>query len=259
MALDGVEVRESGDGVRVIALDRPEQRNALDLELRVVFAEQIEAAIADPAVRAIVLTGNGGYFCAGGDTSSMGRRSEAESRPRLESAQRVVRAVLNAPQPVLAAVEGFAVGLGLGLALACDRVVAARDARFLTGFSRLGLTGDGGIYWSLPRRVGPARARQLLLLGTDVRGEEALALGLVDVLAEPGAALADALRDAQKLAAGPPLALRAIKALTYDLPPTAEAALAAEIEANVRMFDTADFEEGLTAMREKRPARFTGA
>lgn len=259
MTHDGVEVRELADGVRVIALDKPEQRNALDLQVRVVFAEQVEAAAADPAVRAIVLTGNGGYFCAGGDTSSMGRRGEAESRPRLESAQRVVRAVFSAPQPVLAAVEGFAVGLGLGLALACDRVVAARDARFLTGFSRLGLAGDGGLYWSLPRRVGPARARQLLLLGTDVRGEEALALGLVDVLAEPGAALSDALLDAQKLAAGPPLALAAIKALTHDLPPTAEAALAAEIEANVRMFDTADFDEGLTAMREKRPARFTGA
>ena len=258
MMLDGVEVRELDDGVRVIALNKPEQRNALDLQVRVIFAEQVEAAAADPGVRAIVLTGNGGCFCAGGDTASMGRRGETESRPRLESAQRVVQAVFRAPQPVLAAVEGFAVGLGLGLALACDRVVAARDARFLTGFSRLGLTGDGGIYWSLPRRVGPARARQLLLLGADVRGEEALALGLVDVLAEPGAALTEALRDAQKLAAGPPLALAAIKALTYDLPVTAEAALAAEIEANVRMFDTADFDEGLAAMREKRPPRFLG-
>lgn len=259
MTLDGVEVTQFPDGVRVIALDKPEQRNALDLQVRVMFAEQVEAAAADPDVRVLVLTGNGGCFCAGGDTSSMGRRGEAESRPRLESAQRVARAIFHAPQPVLAAVEGFAVGLGFGLALACDRVVAAHDARFFTGFSRLGLSGDGGIFWSLPRRVGPAKARQLLLMGTEVRGEEALALGVVDALAEPGAALTDALTDAHRLATGPPLALAAIKALTKQTPADVEATLAAEVEANVRMFDTADFAEGLAAMREKRAPRFTGA
>lgn len=258
MRPDGVEVTDHAEGVRVVALNQPDQRNALDLEVRVVFAEQLEAAAADPTVRAIVLTGTGGYFCAGGDTSSMARRGEAESRPRLESAQRVVRAVFDAPQPVLAAVEGFAVGLGLSLALACDHVVAARDARFLTGFGRLGLTGDGGVYWSLPRRVGPVRARQMLLFGTDVRGEEALALGLVDALAEPGAALPTALAAAERLAAGPPLSLAAMKALTRQPFPNPEAALAAEVESNVRMFDTADFAEGLAAMREKRPPRFTG-
>jgi enoyl-CoA hydratase/carnithine racemase len=255
--VDGVQIGDH-DGVRVVSLDRPQQRNALDLQLRVVVAEELEKAAADKSVRAIVLTGTGGVFCAGGDTSTMRRLPDAESRPRLEAAQRVVRAIFDAPKPVLAAVEGYAVGLGFGLALACDRVVAARDARFLTGFTRIGLAADGGLFWSLPRRVGPARARQFLLMGVDVRGSAALDIGLIDAVTEPGEALDAALRDARLLAAGPPLAMAEIKTLLADIPNDPASVLTAEIETQVRMFDTADFDEGVAALREKRAPRFQG-
>ena len=249
-----VLVADTG-AVRTVTLNRAAKRNAIDLELRIALAEAIEAGEADPAVRVIVITGAGKAFCSGGDIATMERLPAEQAMERIQLAQRVIRAIWNTTKPVLAAVEGSAYGAGVALAAACDRVVAARDARFATTFTNVGLGGDMGISVSLPARIGFARARQMLMLPTEIFAPDALAIGLVDALAEPGHALVTALRDAERLADGPAQAYRAIKAMLAD-PETRIELLDREAAYQARLFDTDDFAEGIAAFRERRPPVF---
>jgi 2-(1,2-epoxy-1,2-dihydrophenyl)acetyl-CoA isomerase len=244
--------------VRVLTLNRPGRRNAIDLELRVVLAEALEGAMADEAVRAVVLTGAAGIFCSGGDISTMRRQGEDAVRARLQAAQRVTRAIWRGPKPVLAAVEGYAFGAGAALALACDRVVTAADAVFGLTFTGVGLAGDMGIFASLPARAGVGVARQLLMMPRRLTGSEAFALGLADAIAEPGQALASALADAGALAAGPPLALAGIKAMLASWPADPGETLEREVDLAVTLMDTEDFAEGIAAFGERRQPSFRG-
>lgn len=253
--MTGIAVTDHG-AVRQVTLNRPERRNAIDLDMRVVLAEALEGAMADGGVRAMVLTGAGGVFCAGGDVKSMARQSPEGARPRLVAFQRVMRAIWAGPKPVVAAVEGFAYGAGVGLAAGCDRVVAAEDARFNPTFTRVGLAGDMGVFHSLPRRIGRSRALQLLMLPEELDGRRAAELGLVDVVTAPGHALDTALADAQRLAAGPALALAAIKRHLSGPPRDPFEVLDAEIDTQCALFDTDDFAEGVAAFRERRSPEF---
>lgn len=245
--------------VRVVSINRPDLRNAIDMPTRVELAEELERAAADDAVRAVVLTGEGPAFCAGGDVATMQRQPRDLTIPRAEAAQRVIRAVWGAPKPVIAAVEGAAFGAGMSLALACDRVVAAEDARFAATFSRVGLAGDMGIFASLPARVGFARARQLLMFPDPVSGESALAMGLVDRLVEPGEARAAALADATRLAGMAPAALATVKQFFSGTPRDPRAVLDLEADRQADLFDTDDFAEGVAAFKEGRQPRFGGS
>src|SRR5262249_30801296 len=155
--------------------------------------------------------------CSGGDIATMQRMPAERALDRVHLAQRVIRAIWNTPKPVLAAVEGSAYGAGTALAAACDRVVAARDAKFATTFTNVGLAGDMGTFVSLPARVGAARTRQMLMLPTSITAQEARTMGLIDAIAEPGQALESARRDARQLVAGPSRAYGVIKALLADL------------------------------------------
>jgi len=251
-------LREDRDAVRVLTLNRPEMRNAIDLELRVGLAEALEDAMRDPAVRAVVLTGAGSMFCSGGDITTMRRMGPAEAGPRAELTQRVVRAIWTGPKPVLAAVEGGAFGAGLSLAIACDRVVAAEDARLAISFQRVGLAGDMGIFSSLPRRIGAARARQLLMLPRELTAAEALDVGLVDVVAPTRTALEAALEDARRLAGSPPLALAAVKRLLRSSAADPVAVLDLEAAEQVALFDSDDFGEGVQAFHDRRAPIFRG-
>jgi len=239
--------------VRTITLNRPEKRNAIDIELRIALAEALESADHDPEVRVIIVTGAGAVFCSGGDISTMQRMPAERALERVHMAQSVIRAIWNTPKPVLAAVEGSAYGAGTALAAACDRVVAARDAKFATTFTNVGFAGDMGTFVSLPARVGAARTRQMLMLPAPISAPEALEMGLIDAVVEPGQALESARRDAEQLAAGPSRAYGVIKALLAD-PGTVSPFELLEREAicQSELFDTDDVAEGIAAFREKR-------
>lgn len=253
-----MSILTSDDGaVRTITLNRPQVRNAIDIPLRVELAAALEAADADPTVGAIVLTGAGSTFCSGGDISTMQPLSITEASERAQLAQAVIRAIWNTPKPVIAAVEGAAFGAGAALAAACDRVVAARNARFATTFTNVGLGGDMGVYVSLPHRIGIARARQMLLMSQPISAGQAAADGLVDRLTDQGEANAAAHSDARWLATRPAQALGVVKALLALAPTLSplevldrEAALQAEL------FGSDDFAEGIAAFHQRRSPVF---
>jgi 2-(1,2-epoxy-1,2-dihydrophenyl)acetyl-CoA isomerase len=238
----------------MIWLNRPAKRNAIDMELRVLLAEQLELAMLDQSVRVIVLTGAGGTFSSGGDVSTMQRTGPEQAAPRAEATQRVVRAIWSGAKPVIAAVEGAAYGAGLSLAIACDLVVAAEDARFSTAFMGVGLAGDMGVFGSLPARVGRQLAKRLMLVPRVLSGTEAGDLGLVDQVVGSGVAFDTALELADSIGAAPPLAIAAMKRL-LGVPISL---LDREAAEQVVLFDTEDFGEGAAAFATKRKPTFRG-
>ncbi|MGH3560451.1 MAG: enoyl-CoA hydratase/isomerase family protein [Mycobacterium sp.] len=246
--------------MRVVTLNRPDQLNAIDVELREALVDAIEAAVADPGVRAVVITGAGSAFCSGGDISSMERMPPERAIELIRPAQRVIRAIWSTGKPVLAAVEGAAIGGGTALAAACDRVIAARNARFGTPFTAVGLAADMGCSVSLPARVGPGRAKQMLMLPAPIGALAALEMGLVDALVEPGTALDAALADAERFAAGPAQAYAAIKALLAAAPTLSPLeVLDREAEDQARLFDTGDFAARIALLRARRRPESSGS
>lgn len=255
---DLVAVADRGP-IRVITVNRPEVRNAIDVPTRVVLAQALEAAGADAGVRVVVLTGAGPVFCSGGDIASMRRMPRDEAMQRAQAAQRVIRAIWDIGQPVIAAVEGAAYGAGMSLALACDRVVASREAKFAATFSRVGLAGDMGIFASLVARVGVHRAKQMLMFPDPVSGEGAASLGIVDRLVDPGAALEEALADAEALTRLAPGGLRVVKRLLSGEPRHPGTVLDLEASYQADLFGGDDFAEGVAAFAERRAPRFGSA
>lgn len=245
---------ENRDRTRVLWLNRPAKRNAIDMALRVLLAEQLELAMADDAVRVIVLVGAGGTFSSGGDISTMQRMGPDEAAPRAEATQRVIRAIWSGSKPVISAVEGSAYGAGLSLAIACDLVVAADDARFSTAFMGVGLAGDMGVFGSLPARVGSQQARRLMLLPRVLSGTEAGAMGMVDRVVGSGSALDVALELAVSIGDAPPLAIAAMKRL-LGVPIEL---LDREAAEQVALFGTEDFGEGAAAFEARRKPTFRG-
>lgn len=249
---------EDRGATRLITLNRPSKRNAIDLTLRVELADALEAAMSAKSVRVVVLTGAGKAFCSGGDISTMDRQSSEKTVIRAQAAQRVIRAIWGGEKPVLAAVEGFAFGAGVSLAMACDRVVASEDAVLSTAFTGVGLAGDMGIFYSLPSRVGSAVARQLMMMPRRLSAIEGLGLGMVDETVPTGTALERALADAELIAAAPPLALREMKWIWGHGAVAPMDLLDLEVEAQARLFDTEDFAEGVEAFAAKRRPVFRG-
>jgi 2-(1,2-epoxy-1,2-dihydrophenyl)acetyl-CoA isomerase len=263
-AVEGLTVAQEG-GVLHLTLDRPSKRNAIDDVVVTLLIERLEAANQDESVRAVLLDGAGDDFCAGFDI--VGRNAAVDERPRIGSIQRrlpaqthrLIPMMLSTQVPIVCAVTGWAAGLGLHLALASDLCIAASDARFWEPFARRGFTPDSGGTWLLPRLVGIARAKELLLLGRELSGEEAAAWGLIHRAVAPGEVARSAREAVDALAEGPTVSLGLTKWLVHqgaglDLERhLANEALAMELSSR-----SSDFREGITALREKRPPRFDG-
>jgi 2-(1,2-epoxy-1,2-dihydrophenyl)acetyl-CoA isomerase len=246
-------------GLRVIRLNYPAKRNALSLELRADLIAAVQQAMDDSTVRAIVLTGSAGAFCAGGDISSMQNVAGVGGRQRLANLHRLVRLLAAGPKPVIAAVEGYAYGAGMSLALLCDQVVAASDAKFCCSFGKVGLMPDMAALWTVPQRVDAGWARRLLMLAEEIDGATAVRIGLADRLAEPGHALEAALDLAAQFAAMAPLPIAFTKAVLARGPQSLEAVLAQEADGQALLFNSADFAEGRDAFLAKRRPVFTGS
>lgn len=248
-------IEERDGAVLVLTLDYPSRRNAMAMPLRLQMQEAIERAALGGEVRAVVLTGAGGHFCAGGDISGMDIDDALSGRERMRRTHAVVRLIAAGKLPVVAAVEGYCVGAGLSLACCCDTIVAAEDARFAAGFGKIGLMADCGLPHTLPWRVGMGPAKQILLYHEQMNAAAAERIGLVDHVVPKGDALTVALEKARFLAAQAPAPM----ALTKHLLATGlDAALEAEMNHQAGLFLTADFREGRAAFLEKRTPRFTG-
>ena len=249
---------ESAGPVRIIRLNYPAKRNALSLELREELTAAVDAAMNEPALRALVLTGSGGAFCSGGDISSMQQVAGVGGRDRLAKLHRLARLLVAGPKPVMAAVEGYAYGAGMSLALLCDQVVAARDAKFCCSFNKVGLMPDMAALWTVPQRVNAGWAKRLMLLAEEVDGETAGRIGLADQVVEPGQALTAALALAERFAAAAPLPIAYTKAALARGPQPLEALLAQEADSQTLLFNSEDFAEGRDAFLGKRKPVFRG-
>lgn len=247
--------------VLVLSNNNPAARNALTPGFYAGLTQALHAAAGDAGVGAIVLTGEGGHFCAGGDLRQLIHRRElplAERRLRLEGLHNLVRALRDCPKPVIMAVEGAAAGAGLSLALAGDMLVAARNAQFSVAYVKVGLTPDGGATALLAEFVSRQVLTELCLTGERVSGERMHQLGVVNRLSEPGAALQTAIALAQQIAAGPELATARIKHLCRAAPRnTLEQQLDLEALYMPLSQETAESLEGITAFLEKRAPDFT--
>ncbi len=252
------------DGVAVITLNRPEARNALSDELTPALRRMIKHGGEDPAIGALLITGTGTAFCAGGDIKSMGAGGRTadmtfdEKLADLQERQRTLTGALVAlRKPTIAALPGPAAGAGLALALACDIRIAARSAFITTGYARVALSGDYGIAWLLTRAVGTARARELMFTGERVEAEACARIGLVNRVVPDAELQEHAFGLAAALAAGPRRALGAMKenlddALEVDL----DTALEREAHRLLDCAQTDDHKEAVRAFIEKRPPRF---
>jgi enoyl-CoA hydratase/carnithine racemase len=252
------------DSVATLTLNRPERMNALGDTLRDDLHDAVGRASQDAAVRVMVLTGAGKAFCAGGDVKAMNEAKETRAeRPLSEKVaplrDRVLLAMRDAPKPVIAAVNGAAAGAGMNLALGCDIRLASTAAKFTQAFVKRGLHPDWGGTYFLPRLVGMAKACELIFTGDVVDAQEALRLGLVNAVHPPEDLMAATYALAEKLAAGPPIAIRLAKrALYHNQEAGLRAALEFETFAQNVCVETEDAREGIRAFVEKRPPRFGG-
>lgn len=254
--MDVVTIGRRNGGIGLLGLNRPERRNALDRELRERLLEAFAGLHGDPAVRSIVIYGEGHSFCAGGDISTMTDLGPETARARMRHGHRVVRALQEAEKPLVAAVEGFAVGAGAGLAMLADCIVMGEGASIGFPFFRLGLVPDWAILHNLPRRIGVGRAKQLLLNARTLKADEAAAIGLADLVVPDARVLDEAIAQAARFAAQPAQAFALVKRQLNQFPTEFEQSLEFEVMGQALCFGTADFAEGRAAFLEKRKPAF---
>ena len=251
------EVLESRDGAIVtLTMRNAGKLNAMSVPIRHALTAAFTRLNDDETCRAIVLTGADGNFSAGADMAGWGEKTLNECRTRLRRGGAVLmREMIGGSKPIIAAVEGYAYGAGLALMCACDHVVAADNARFCCAFTRVGFIPDMALMFSLPNRVGLARAKQIIALADEYTAKRAERMGLVDDLVESGAALTRALELARRYAESPPIAFALTKGV-YAC--GLEEMIRAEIDLQPYAWLSEDHEEGKRAFQERRKPQFRG-
>ncbi|MES2187394.1 MAG: enoyl-CoA hydratase/isomerase family protein [Pseudomonadota bacterium] len=250
---------ERAGATAILTLNRPRQRNALDDDLRAALAEAIAAVRDDASVKAVVLAGAGGHFCAGGDVKAMAAQPDGAGsvflpRQRMQALQRWFDTLVDLEKPVIAAVEGAAFGAGLSLALAADFVLAAPGAVFSAVFARVGLVPDAGAMYLLPRAVGLSRAKELVFTGREVSAQEAADIGLAHAVSQ-GDVRADALALAARFHAAPTEALGLAKAVMNRAFETERGSIyAQEALAQAVCRQSAFHQDAVQRFAERRPA-----
>jgi 2-(1,2-epoxy-1,2-dihydrophenyl)acetyl-CoA isomerase len=248
-------------GVLTLTLNRPERLNALNGALIEALSAGIKRAGTDPECRAVLITGAGRGFCAGADLANRAF-APGDARPDLGEALEkglnpIIRGIRNLPKPVVCAVNGPAAGAGANIALACDIVLAAKSAQFLQAFARIGLIPDAGGTFVLPRLVGDARARALMMLAEPIAAEQAQAIGMIYRAVDDEDLMGEAHTIAERLAAGPSHALGLIKRALAASPTNAlNAQLDLERDLQREAGASDDYMEGVRAFLDKRPANF---
>lgn len=252
----------SRDGpLLTLTLNRPHRLNAVSLSLYERLVDELERADADRGIRCVVLTGNGRAFCAGADLKAHRDRPQSpeERRRYIEMAQRANHLIQSTGTPVVAAVNGHAIGAGLELALSADFAIVAEDARLRLPEIALGTFVGGGAAYTLAERVGVLKAREIIFLGDFLSGSEAAAMGVLNRAVPAAKVLGAATRLAHRLARRAPIPLAAAKKLIGPAAAlTRKEALEREAAALEEIFGTADWREGLAAFHEKRPPRYRG-
>ena len=243
------------DGIATLLLNRPQVRNAIDDAMRAELVALLDRIARDDAVRAVVVTGQGQAFCAGGDIRGMRERMAAPPGEvaingwrRQQRTHHAIAALHTLPKPTVAAVNGAATGLGCDVALACDFVVAAETATLAMSYIQRGLIPDGGGMYFLPRRVGLARAKELVFTGRRLTAAEALTIGMIERVARPEALLPEAEAWARELSAGSPAALALAKATmnqSFELP--VEQVFAQGSQAQAICYSTREHQESVAA------------
>lgn len=250
-------------GVAVITLNRPKQLNSFNPEMHKALKRALKQAEADDSVRAVLLTGAGRGFCAGQDLNDRNVNSGAEMPDLGESIEKyynpLIKQISNMPKPVIAAVNGVAAGAGANIAFACDIVFAAQSASFIQAFCKIGLVPDSGGTWVLPRLIGSARAKALILLGDKVTASQAQEWGMIWQCVEDEALIETAMSVANHLATQPTKGLGFIKhALNHSSENSLEDQLNMEKDLQRLAGQTDDYREGIAAFFDKRAPEFKG-
>lgn len=253
-------LEERREGTLLLTLDRPDRLNAVSEDLYERLIDGLARAEADRAVRAAVITGSGRAFCVGADlkTHGEGARADAARRHYVELGQRAAKAVMTSRLPVVAAVNGHAIGAGLELALACDLAVVAGDAKLRFPEIGLGTFVGGGVTHTLRARAGDATARELLLLCPFFSGERAVELGIFTEARPAAEVLARGLELAAEVGGKAPQSVARLKRLLAPPAAALDELLAAEATALLECMATSDWREGVEAFAERREPRFTG-
>jgi len=250
--------------VGYLTMNRPDKLNAINRAISLEAAEQLRQWAADPVIGAVVVSGEGRAFCAGGDVSDMAAGRDAaptfeESLDMLREGQEMCWLLHSMPKITIAAVNGYAMGAGLGIALSCDMRIASDEAKFGTAYAKVGFGGDYGTTWQLTRLVGPAKAKELMVLAEVLGADEALRLGLVNRVVSTDAFSAAVDDWATRIASGPLVSYRYMKEnINLAVDSEFRALLDREALTHLRCGMTEDHKEGAKAFVEKRRPEFQG-
>jgi len=251
---------KNSENVAVISLDQPDTLNALSVALELELIDAFAQCNEKSDIRAVLLTGSGRAFCAGGDLRKMEKGIDLVEGKRWASlGGKICESIVTLPKPVVAAVNGPAAGGGMNLALACDFVLAADTAYFIASFTRVGLVPDTGGHFLLPRLVGYRKAVELIFTGERIDAQKALAIGMINRVVKQEDLIEKAMATARELAAGPTLAFGLVKEiLRKSTSSSLQEVLDLETIGQSIAFCSKDHQEGVRAFREKRPPVFTG-